>query len=60
MMNSACGRRSSTPSASQHLQVISTNYEVAGQLFLGADMSTTGWSVDNRGDAWARRTPRLE
>jgi alkylation response protein AidB-like acyl-CoA dehydrogenase len=37
--------------ASQHLQVMSTNYEVAGQLFLGADMSMTGWNVDNRGDA---------
>ena len=37
--------------ASQHLQVMSTNYEVAGQFFLGADMSTTGWSTDNRGDA---------
>ena len=28
-----------------------TNYEVAGQLFLGAEMSATGWNIDNRGDA---------
>jgi len=38
--------------AAQHLQVMSTNYEVAGQFFLGADMSTTGWGADNRGDAF--------
>jgi hypothetical protein len=38
--------------AAQHLQVMSTNYEVAGQFFLGADMSMTGWGVDNRGDAF--------
>lgn len=37
--------------ASQHLTVMSTNYEVAGQLFLGADMSASPWSRDNRGDA---------
>ena len=37
--------------ASQHLCVVATNYEVAGQLFLGAEMSATGWNVDNRGDA---------
>ena len=37
--------------ASQHLTVMPTNYEVAGQLFLGAEMSATGWNVDNRGDA---------
>ena len=37
--------------ASQHLCVMPTNYEVAGQLFLGADMSATAWSRDNRGDA---------
>jgi alkylation response protein AidB-like acyl-CoA dehydrogenase len=37
--------------ASQHLCVMPTNYEVAGQLFLGAEMSTTGWNLDNRGDA---------
>jgi hypothetical protein len=28
------------------------NYEVAGQLFLGADMSKTAWNRDNRGDAF--------
>ena len=38
--------------ASQHLQLSATNYETAGQMFFGADMSTTGWSVDNRGDAF--------
>jgi alkylation response protein AidB-like acyl-CoA dehydrogenase len=37
--------------ASQHLTVMPTNYEVAGQLFLGAEMSATQWSRDNRGDA---------
>lgn len=37
--------------ASQHIQVLPTNYELAGQLFLGADMSTTAWNRDNRGDA---------
>jgi alkylation response protein AidB-like acyl-CoA dehydrogenase len=38
--------------ASQHLTVMPTNYEVAGQLFLGAAMSATPWSRDNRGDAF--------
>jgi indole-3-acetate monooxygenase len=38
--------------ASQHLTVMPTNYEVAGQLFLGADMSATQWNRDNRGDAY--------
>jgi indole-3-acetate monooxygenase len=37
--------------ASQHLTVMPTNYEVAGQLFLGAEMSATPWNRDNRGDA---------
>ena len=37
--------------ASQHLQLSATNYETAGQMFFGADMSTTGWNIDNRGDA---------
>ena len=37
--------------AAQHLQVMPANYEVAGQFFLGADMSATTWSRDNRGDA---------
>jgi indole-3-acetate monooxygenase len=36
---------------SQHLQVMPTNYEVAGQFFLGADMSLTTWSRDSRVDA---------
>ena len=38
--------------ASQHITVTPTNYEVAGQLFLGAEMSRTGWGRDNRGDAF--------
>ena len=37
--------------ASQHLCVVPTNYEMAGQLFLGAEMSATPWNRDNRGDA---------
>ncbi len=37
--------------ASQHIQVLPTNYALAGQLFLGAEMSTTAWNRDNRGDA---------
>jgi alkylation response protein AidB-like acyl-CoA dehydrogenase len=37
--------------ASQHIQVMPTNYELAGQLVLGADMSKTAWNRDNRGDA---------
>jgi alkylation response protein AidB-like acyl-CoA dehydrogenase len=37
--------------ASQHLCVMPANYEVAGQLFLGAEMSATAWNRDNRGDA---------
>jgi alkylation response protein AidB-like acyl-CoA dehydrogenase len=35
--------------ASQHLQVMPTNYELAGQLFLGSDMSATTWNRDSRG-----------
>jgi len=35
----------------QHLRVMPTNDEVAGQFFLGADMSTTTWTRDNRDDA---------
>jgi hypothetical protein len=35
----------------QHRQVMPTNHEVAGQFFLGADMSTTTWNRDNRDDA---------
>jgi alkylation response protein AidB-like acyl-CoA dehydrogenase len=34
--------------ASQHLTVMTTNYEVAGQLFFGADMSRTVWSRDSK------------
>jgi hypothetical protein len=41
--------------ASQHLQVMPTNYEVAGQLFLGADMSATTWSRDSRATDRERR-----
>ncbi len=37
--------------ASQHHCVMPTNYEVARQLFLGAEMSATGRNLDNRGDA---------
>lgn len=37
--------------ASQHIQVMPTNYELVGQLLLGGDMSTTPWNRDNRGDA---------
>ena len=37
--------------ASQHLTVMPTNYEIAGQLFLGADVSATAWGRDYRGDA---------
>ena len=36
--------------ASQHLCVVPTNYEVAGQLFLGGEMLATPWNRDNRGD----------
>jgi alkylation response protein AidB-like acyl-CoA dehydrogenase len=34
--------------ASQHLTVMPTNYEVAGQLFFGADVSRSVWSRDSR------------
>ena len=34
--------------ASQHLTVMTANYEVAGQLFLGADVSRTVWSRDSK------------
>jgi indole-3-acetate monooxygenase len=34
--------------ASQHVTVMSTNYEVAGQLFFGADVSRTVWSRDSK------------
>jgi alkylation response protein AidB-like acyl-CoA dehydrogenase len=37
--------------ASQHLTVMPANYELAGQLFLGADVSGTAWGRDNR-DEW--------
>jgi indole-3-acetate monooxygenase len=38
--------------ASQHITVMPTNFEVAGQLFRGTEMSKTGWGRDNRGDAF--------
>jgi len=34
--------------ASQHVTVMTTNYEVAGQLFFGADVSQTLWSRDSK------------
>lgn len=34
--------------AAQHITVIPTNYEIAGQMFMGADMEQTLWSVDSR------------
>lgn len=34
--------------ASQHITVMTTNYEVAGQLFFGADLSRTVWSRDSK------------
>ena len=36
---------------SQHVCVVPTNYEMAGRLFLGDDISATPWNRDNRGDA---------
>jgi len=38
--------------ASQHLCVVPTNYEVAGRLFLCGELSGTPWNRDNRGDAF--------
>ena len=37
--------------ASQHVCVVPTNYEMAGRLFLGDEISATPWNRDNRGDA---------
>jgi alkylation response protein AidB-like acyl-CoA dehydrogenase len=34
--------------ASQHVTVMATNYEVAGQFFFGADVSRTVWSRDSK------------
>ncbi len=34
--------------ASQHITVMTTNYELAGQLFFGADVSRTAWSRDSK------------
>ena len=34
--------------ASQHMTVMPTNYEVAGQFFLGADVSRSVWSRDSK------------
>jgi Acyl-CoA dehydrogenase, C-terminal domain len=40
--------------ASQHVTVMTTNYEVAGQLFFGEDVSRTVWSRDSkRTNEWA-------
>lgn len=33
--------------AAQHVCVTPTNYELAGQLFLGQDMSTSRWAIDS-------------
>jgi hypothetical protein len=38
--------------AFEHITVMPTNYEIAGQLFLGAEMSATFWNLENRGDAF--------
>ena len=37
--------------ASQHITVMTTNYEVAGQLFFGADLSRSVWSRDSKRNA---------
>lgn len=37
--------------AAQHITVMPTNYELAGQLFLGAPMESTAWAFDSRNDA---------
>ena len=37
--------------ATQHIAVIPTNYEVAGQMFMGANIEQTLWGVDSRRDA---------
>jgi hypothetical protein len=37
--------------AAQHITVMPTNYEIAGQLFLGAPMENTSWAFDSRRDA---------
>jgi hypothetical protein len=37
--------------AAQHVCVTPTNYELAGQLFLGLEMTTTLWAMDYRGGA---------
>jgi alkylation response protein AidB-like acyl-CoA dehydrogenase len=37
--------------AGQHICAVTTNYEVAGQMFLGLDLGKTTWALDNRGDA---------
>jgi alkylation response protein AidB-like acyl-CoA dehydrogenase len=36
--------------AGQHICAVTTNYEVAGQMFLGLDLSKSQWALDNRGD----------
>jgi alkylation response protein AidB-like acyl-CoA dehydrogenase len=37
--------------AAQHITVMPTNYEIAGQFFLGASMESTSWAFDSRNDA---------
>jgi alkylation response protein AidB-like acyl-CoA dehydrogenase len=37
--------------AAQHITVTPTNYEIAGQLFLGTPMGSTAWAFDSRNDA---------
>jgi alkylation response protein AidB-like acyl-CoA dehydrogenase len=41
--------------AAQHVCVTPTNYELAGQLFLGLELGGTLWGLDHRGDACGRR-----
>jgi alkylation response protein AidB-like acyl-CoA dehydrogenase len=36
--------------AAQHICTASTNFEIAGQMMLGADISRTIWAMDDRGD----------
>jgi alkylation response protein AidB-like acyl-CoA dehydrogenase len=38
--------------ASQHFNVMHSNYQTVGQFFFGDDMSATYWNRDNRGDAF--------
>jgi alkylation response protein AidB-like acyl-CoA dehydrogenase len=36
--------------AAQHITVMPTNFEIAGQLALGLDVRQSGWGIDDRGD----------